>query len=179
MAKEVSMPNTRNVETVGELEEKFKKTRKIFLTDYRGLHVSELANLRKQLRELGVDYRVAKNTLTLIAAENVGIKGLEPLLKGPTAIAFASGDEVATARTLSDFARTSRILTVKGGILGTQVLNAEDVADVAKLPPTKQLQADLIGAVQGPAAALIGVLNAALGGIARALDERVKQLEAV
>jgi large subunit ribosomal protein L10 len=173
------MPNTRNVESVGDLEEKFKKTRNVFLTDYRGLHVSDLANLRRQLREYDVDYRVAKNTLTLIAAEKVGVQGLGPLLNGPTAIAFANGDVAATARALTDFARTSRILTVKGGVLGSQILNADDVGEVAKLPPTKQLQADLVGAVQGPAANLLGVLNAALSGVARALEERARQLEAV
>ncbi|HLZ07763.1 MAG TPA: 50S ribosomal protein L10 [Chloroflexota bacterium] len=172
------MPNARNLEFVKELEIKFKKTRTVFLTDFRGLSVSDLANLRRQLREVGVDFRVAKNTLALIAADRAGLSGLNELLKGPTAIAFASGDEAATAKALSDYARVSRILTVKGGILGSQVLSAEDVADVSRLPAKAQLHADLVGAVQGPAASLIGVLNSALSTVVHVLDERVKQLEA-
>jgi large subunit ribosomal protein L10 len=171
------MPNDRNLAFVKELEVKFQSTRTVFLTDYRGLTVADLANLRRQLREVGVDFRVAKNTLALIAADRAGLKGLDALLKGPTAIAFSSGDESSTARALGDYARVSRILTVKGGILGTQVLTAEDVVEVAKLPPKAQLQADLVGAVQGPQASLIGVLNSALSSIAHALDERAKQLE--
>lgn len=171
------MPNARNLEFVKELEVKFRSTRTVFVTDYRGLKVSDLANLRRQLRELGVDFRVAKNTLALIAADRTGLTGLSALLKGPTAIAFATGDVSATAKALGDYARVSRIFTVKGGVLGTQVLSAEEVVEVAKLPPQKQLQADLIGAVQGPAAALIGVLNAAMSSLVHVLDERAKQLE--
>ena len=171
------MPNARNLEFVKELEVKFKRTRTVFLTDFRGLTVSDLANLRRQLREVGVDFRVAKNTLALIAADRAGLTGLNELLKGPTAIAFASGDEAATAKALADYARVSRILTIKGGILGSQVLTAEEVADVARLPPKAQVQADLVGAVQAPAASLIGVLNGALSTLIQVLDERVKQLE--
>ncbi len=171
------MPNTRNVKMTGDLEEKFTHTRTVFLTDYRGLKVSDLANLRRQLRDVGVDYRVSKNTLTRIASERAGIDGLAPLLKGPTAVAFVSGDPALSARALMDYARTSRIMTVKGGILGSQILSADDVSDVSKLPATPQLQADLVGAVQGPLANLMGVLNGALSGIVHVLEERSKQLE--
>jgi large subunit ribosomal protein L10 len=171
------MPNARNIEFVRELENKFKKTRTVFLTDYRGLTVADLANLRRQLRDVGVDFRVAKNTLALIAANRAGLTGLGKLLTGPTAIAFAGGDEAATAKALGDFARTSKILTVKGGLLGSQILSADDVVEVAKLPPKPQLQADLVGVIQGPAAGLISVLNGALSAIVHALDERANQLE--
>ncbi|HEY8883945.1 MAG TPA: 50S ribosomal protein L10 [Chloroflexota bacterium] len=170
------MPNRRNVDAVKSLEEKFRQTQTVFITDYRGLKVSDLANLRRQLRELGVDYFVAKNTLAQIAAESVGLKGLEPLLKGPTAIAFVHGEPGPVARTLSEFARISRILTLKGGVLGPQVLNAEELGQVAALAPRAQLRADLVGSVQGPLAALIGVLNGALSGVVHALEERQKQL---
>jgi large subunit ribosomal protein L10 len=171
------MPNAKNVESVGELTKKFRETRSVFLTDYRGLKVSDLASLRRQLREAEVDYRVAKNTLMLIASEQAGMAGLGSLLTGPSAVAFVNGDEIAAARALTDFARTSRILTVKGGVLGTQILTAENVADVARLPAKSILRADLAGAVQGPMVGLIGVLNAALSGVVHALEERAKQLE--
>jgi large subunit ribosomal protein L10 len=171
------MPNARNLEFVKELEVKFRTTRSVFVADYRGLKVSDLARLRAQLRELGVDFRVAKNTLALIAADRTGLTGLDALLKGPTAIAFASGDVSATAKALGDYARVSRIFQVKGGVLGNQLLSADEVVEVAKLPAKAQLQADLVGAVQGPSASLIGVLNGALSSMVHLLDERAKQLE--
>jgi large subunit ribosomal protein L10 len=161
-----------------DLEQRFRRCPTVFLTDYRGLKVSDLAGLRRQLRDVGVDYRVSKNTLIRIASERAGVAGLAPLLAGPTAVAFVSGDVSASARALLDYARTSRILTVKGGVLGSQVLSADDVGDVSKLSATTQLQADLVGSVQGPLASLIGVLNGALSGIVHALEERSKQLDA-
>ena len=171
------MPNPRNVESVAKLAEEFEKSPNVLVTDYRGLKVSDLATLRNTLYGANVEYKVAKNTLTRIAAEQAGVLGLEPLLSGPTALAFVRGDEIAAARALTDFARTSRILTVKGGVISRMVLGPEEVESLAKLAPRPQLQADLVGAVQGPLAGVLGALNAALGGVARALEERAKQLE--
>lgn len=171
------MPNAKNVAVVGELEQKFQSTSFVLLTDYRGLTVTDLAALRRQLREHEVEYRVSKNTLALIAANRVGMAGLDQLLTGPTGIAFGSGDEVAAAKALTDFARTSKILEVKGGVLGRQVIGAADVTELAGLPGKGQVRADLVGATQGPIASLIGVLNGALSGVVHALEERAKQLE--
>jgi len=175
--QEVTLPNVRNVEAVTELEAKFRENPVVFLTDYRGLTVSNLAQLRRQLREAGVDYRVAKNTLIQIAMQRAGLPGLEPLLAGPTAVAFAEGNEIAAARALSDFARVSRILTIKGGILARQALSVEEVAELAALPGKEQVRANLAGAVQGPLASVVGVLNNALSSIVYALDQREKQLQ--
>ena len=171
------MPNARNVESVAELEAKFKQNLVILLSDYRGLTVSNLAQLRRELREIGVDFRVAKNTLLLLAANRAGVVGMDGLLTGPTAVAFATENETAAARALADFARTSRILTVKGGVLGRQVITAEQAALLATLPPKPQLQADLVGAVQGPMANMVNVLNGVLSSIVHALDQREKQLQ--
>lgn len=171
------MPNAKNVAAVGELEQKFQNTSFVLLTDYRGLTVTDLAALRRQLREHDVEYRVAKNTLALIAANHVGVAGLDQLLTGPTGIAFGKGDEIAAAKTLTDFARTSKILEVKGGVLGRQVIGAADVTELAGLPGKGQVRADLVGSTQGPIASLIGVLNGALSGVVHALEERAKQLE--
>lgn len=171
------MPNAKNVGEVGELEKNFRATQFVLVTDYRGLSVADLAGLRRQLREHGVEYRVAKNTLSLIAANRVGMTGLEELLRGPSAIAFGGGDEITVAKTLTDYARVSKILTVKGGVLGRQVIGAEAVSELAALPGKSQLQADLVGAVQSPIASLIGVLNGVLSGVVHALEERAEQLE--
>src|SRR6185437_9156914 len=171
------MPNERNVEAVAELEAKLRENPVVFLTDYRGLTVTDLANLRRQLREAGVDYRVAKNTLIDIAAKRAGLTGLEPYLSGPTAIALTTWNEIAAARALSDFARISRILTIKGGFLGNHAISGDDVAELATFPGKDQVQANLVGAVQGPMANLIGVLTNALSGIVYALDQREQQLQ--
>src|SRR5579885_2222843 len=171
------MPNERNIEAVAELEATLRENPVLFVTDYRGLTVTDLANLRRQLREAGVEYRVAKNTLIDIAAKRIGLTGLEPYLTGPTAIALSNGNEVAAARALTEFARISRILTVKGGILGKHAVTSEEVAELAALPGTEQVHANLVGAVQGPLANLTGLLTNALSGIVYALDQREQQLQ--
>lgn len=171
------MPNPRNIESVTELEREFAKAENVFVTDYRGLKVSDLATLRDRLREAGVEYKVAKNTLTKIAAEQAGLTGLTEFLAGPSALAFVTGDEIAAAKALTDFARISRIMTVKGGVVGRLVLTSADVETLAALPGRSQVRADLVGAVQGPMASVIGVLNGALSGVVHALEERAKQLQ--
>src|SRR5690348_7244444 len=93
--KEVkALPSARNIESVAELEAEFQKSLNVLVTDYRGLTVTELRNLRNRLYEANVEYKVAKNTLTLIAAKRTGVNGLEPYLAGPTALAFILGDEI-------------------------------------------------------------------------------------
>jgi large subunit ribosomal protein L10 len=171
------MPSTRNLKAVEELEERFRRNPYVFLADYRGLTVSDLAALRRRLREAGVEFHVAKNTLLRIAAERAGLTGLERYLKGPTAVAFATTSEIDAARALSEYARTSRILTLKGGMIGRLPITSEDVAELAALPGKPQVQANLVGAVQGPMASLVGVLTNALSGIVYALDQREKQLQ--
>lgn len=171
------MPNPRNVQALAELEAKLRQNPVVFLTDYRGLTVADLSKLRKQLREAGVDYHVAKNTLIEIAARRLGLKGLEPYLAGPTAIALAPGSEITAARMLADFARTSRVLTIKAGVLGQHAISSEEVAELAALPGRTEVQANLVGAVQGPMAALVGTLTSALASIVYALSQREKQLQ--
>lgn len=171
------MPNAHNVEEVAALEAKFRQYPIVFLTDYRGLTVSNLADLRRQLREAGVEYHVAKNTLLGLAAKRAGLPSLEQHLAGPTAVAFASENEIAAARALATFARVSRIMTVKGGVLGKQAISAEEVTELAELPGKPAVQATMVGALQGPLANLAGVLNNALSGIVYALDQREKQLQ--
>ncbi|MGH2458473.1 MAG: 50S ribosomal protein L10 [Chloroflexota bacterium] len=171
------MPNERSVESVTELEAKLREYPVVFLTDYRGLTVTDLANLRRQLRAAGVDYRVAKNTLLGIAAQHIGLTGLEPYLAGPTAVALAPGNEIAVAKALTDFARVSRILTIKGGVVGKHAVTGADVEELAMLPGEEQVHANLVGSVQGPLANLASLLTNALSGIVYALDQREQQLQ--
>jgi large subunit ribosomal protein L10 len=170
------MPTAEKVAVVERLAEQLRRARLAVITDYRGLTVRDLATLRRQLRPLHVDYTVAKNTLLRIAARNSGIAGAEPLLEGPTAVAFCYDEIVGPAKALSDFARTSRILAIRGGILEGRVIGAEEVSRLATLPPMEQLRAELVGAIGGPLAQLVGVLNGVLQTLVGTLEARHEQL---
>ncbi|MBX6772508.1 MAG: 50S ribosomal protein L10 [Chloroflexi bacterium] len=172
------MPSPRNIAAVADLEQRLRRARAIFLTDYRGLTVAELGQLRRQLREVGVEFRVAKNTLIRLAARRLGLTGLDGFLTGPTALALTAGDEITAARVLSEFARGARLLTLKGATVGHLVLSPEQVSELAALPGSEQVRANLVGSIQGPMAGLVGVLNSALASVIHALEERQKQLQA-
>jgi large subunit ribosomal protein L10 len=175
---ETHMPTPRKSTEIDTLEQKLREAPAAILADYRGLKVAELGTLRGQLRPSGIEFRVVKNTLTRIAAGRVGIKGLDEHLEGPTAIAFVSDDVGAAARVLSDFARTSRILTLKAALLDGQVMGADQVTRLATLEPKKQLQATLAGNIQGPLNGFVGVLQGALSSLAYTLDARAQQMNA-
>jgi large subunit ribosomal protein L10 len=171
------VPTPRKAAAIDELEAQLREVKAIVLTDYRGLPTPELNRLRVRLRESGAEYQVVKNTLLTIAAKRVGISGVDSLLEGPTAMAYSSTEDARVARALLDYIRTSRsILTVKGGILGTAVLQGEQVETLASLPPRADLQARLVGNIQGSLGGFVGVLNAALSELVSVFDERAKQL---
>jgi len=170
------MPTPEKVEAVSELTDKMQRARMAVVTDYRGLTVRDVANLRRQLRESKVEYTVAKNTLLRLAARNTGIEGADDLLDGPTAVAFCYDDIVAPAKALTDFARTSRILNVRGAVLDGQLIGADDVLRLATLPPVEQLHAEVVGAIGGPLAGFVGVLNGLLQTLVGTLEARGEQL---
>ena len=170
------MPTPQKAEAIEELTEKLSRAQLAVVTDYRGLSVRDLATLRRQLHGLDVDYMVAKNTLLRIAARNNGIEGSEELLAGPTAIAFCYQDIVAPSKAISDFARTSRILNVRGGLLNGQPVGAEDINRLATLPPIEQLRAELVGSIGGALASLVGVLNGVLQQLVGTLEARNEQM---
>ena len=118
-------PRPEKVAVVTEVRERFETADAALLTEYRGLNVKALADLRRQLRPAGGEYKVYKNTLVRFAARDLGADELEALLTGPTAITFVKGDAAAAAKTLRDYARTNQSLVVKGGLLGGKVLSAE------------------------------------------------------
>ncbi len=162
---------------IDSIQAALKESPSFILADYRGLDVAQLAGLRAQLRPAGVTFRVVKNTLTRIAAERAGVKGIDSFLEGPTAIAFAKDDVAAAARVLSDFARTSRILSLKGAMVDGTILSADQVADLASLAPKPVLQAALAGAIQGPLSNFVGLLNGAISSIVYTLEARANQLQ--
>ena len=170
------MPTTAKAHTIDELTEQLTNAKLIVLTDYRGLRVADLQDLRTNLRKSGGDFRVAKNTLTRIAAESAGITGLEPLLEGPLALGIANDDIVGFTKSLSDFARTSRILTIRGGVLDKNVITAEQVEAISTLPSKEVLQGKLLGLLQSPMARTVGVLSGPSRSLAYLLQARADSL---
>jgi large subunit ribosomal protein L10 len=171
------MPTERKVAVVEELTRKLGQTQLTIVADYRGLTVADMQNLRGQLRPHGAEMQVAKNTLTLIAARQNGQQALEPVLSGPTALVFAGDNLAAAAKTVTDFARTSRIMSVRGGLLGTRLITADEVTALATLPAKPQLQAELLGALTGPVSGLIGLFNSVAQSLVSILDQKAKQME--
>lgn len=173
------MPTQAKAQQIEELAEQMQRAELTVLTDYRGLSVAALQDLRGRLRPVDAEFRVAKNTLTRIAAERVGIEGLETHLEGPTAIMFAYGDVVAPAKAMSDFARTSRILQVKAGVLNNQVLSQDDVEAISSLPPREELLGRLVGMLASPMTRTVGVLSGPSRSVAYLVNARIEALGGV
>jgi large subunit ribosomal protein L7/L12 len=146
------------------------------LTEYRGLSVSDLQDLRGRLRPVGVEYVIAKNTLARFAAEKTGRTGIVADLVGPTAIAFGS-DPVATAKALRDYQRINRTFLLKSALLGDRRLEPKDVEQLASLPPAGQLRGQVFGMIVSPLQRTINILSAPLASLARLIEARRAQLE--
>jgi large subunit ribosomal protein L10 len=138
----------------------------IFAVDYRGITVSQVADLRVKLRDADARFRVVKNSLSERAADQAGMDTLKPMLVGPTALAFVNGDAALAAKALNDAARQFNLLEFKGGVLNGTVLTADDVRSIARLPSREVLYAQLVGTVAAPLTGLARGLNALIGGLA-------------
>jgi large subunit ribosomal protein L10 len=165
-------------QVVAELVERLRSTDTLIVADYRGLSMKEIDGVRSELLQHGARFSVVKNTLTRRAAEEAGVEALKDFLDGPTAIAFVGdGDMVAVAKTLSDTARRTKVLAVRGGILQGQTITADQVRDLATLPPLDVLQGQVLGAIVGPMTAVVGLFTAPLRDLVNVLDARIQQLE--
>ncbi len=153
---------------VAELSEKFTSSAGIVLTEYRGLTVKAIKDLRRSLGD-DATYAVSKNTLTTIAAREAGVEGIEEHLVGPTAIAFIDGDPVVVAKGLRDFARTNPLLVIKGGVLDGKFLDSEAVRKLADLESREVLLAKVAGGLQGVLQQAVSLLAAPLSQAARLL----------
>ncbi len=152
------MPNQKNIEQVQEIKEKFAAAEVVILTDYHGLNVAEINELRRLFRDSDIEYKVYKNTLMNIVADELGIKGLDQYLEGPTAVAM-SQDVAAPVKVINDFIKSNDNLQIKAGMLGTQVIEAERVNELLKIPSKEQLIAQVIGQLQSPITSLIATLE--------------------
>src|SRR6266540_4416072 len=142
------MPRTEKVEKVTELTERIRRSQAIFVTDYRGLSVSDISELRRALRESGTKLRVAKNTLLRLAAGEAGVEGLRDLFEGPTAVAFVDGDPISAAKGLADAVRRFRTLEIRGGLMEGRVLSPAEAAALATIEPREVLLSKIAGALK-------------------------------
>lgn len=172
------MAKPEKVAAVAEIAESLRSGEGVVLTDYRGLNVKSMTELRGLLREAGVQYKVVKNTLTSLAAKEVGIEGLDELLVGPTAIAVGRDDPTAAARILGEFARRNPALEIKGGVLKGRVIDVQGVKSLGDLPPREVLLAQVLRGMQAPIAGLVNVLSGPARNLVYALEAIRKQKEA-
>lgn len=166
------MPTEAKRETVARLTEEARASKAMIVSEYRGLKVSELGEIRRSLRKQDVTYRVVKNRLMKIAATDAGAERLGVLLDGPSAVAFGNGDEAAIARAVLDALRPYRAVKLKGALVGrTHVVDADGVTRLAQLPSRDILLGQLAGAVQSPLSTLAGLLGANLRNLGYALSQ--------
>lgn len=168
------MPRSDKVDAVAEIAERFRSASAAVVTEYRGLSMTQLTQLRRALGETAT-YRVAKNTLVSRAAQEAGVTGLDELFVGPTAIAFVQGEPVDAAKALRDFGRIHRALVIKGGYMDGRPLSVAEVNQIADLESREVLLARLAGAMQGNLAKAAGLFSAPASQFARlaaALQEK-------
>jgi large subunit ribosomal protein L10 len=143
----------------------------VFAVDYRGISVSQAAELRTKLRDADATFQVVKNSLTERAADQVGAESLKALLSGPTALTFVRGDAAMAAKAIADQARATQLLPFKGGLMDGDVLDAEQIRAISRLPSREVLYGQLVGVVASPISGLVRALGALVGGLAVALGQ--------
>jgi large subunit ribosomal protein L10 len=153
-------PRADKVAVVQQIIAKLNEAEAVFVTEYRGLTVAQLAGIRNTLRSSDAEHVVYKNTLAKLAIHQVGLENLEEFLVGPTALTFVKGDVAGAAKALRDSAKTLPALVVKGGVLGQTALSADDVKALADLPSREELLAQFAGALQAPLVKTAGLLQA-------------------
>ena len=172
------MATPEKIATVEKLRRRVDGATTLVLTEYRGLTVQQLNDLRKQLRAVSAEYRVVKNRLARLAGAETGLGTLQSHLKGPTGLVISNDDPVAVAKTLTIFARTNQALAIKAGYVEGQVLPANGLKALSELPSKDVLRAQVVGAIQGPLAQLVGLLAAPQRELVYVLAERGKAADA-
>lgn len=183
------MPTERKVETVAGLKRRLERATLMVSAQYRGLRVKEMQEMRRRLREGGLEVTVVKNTLLRLAAEQAGRPDVMKVVEGPTALALSYGDPIDAAKALAAYLPASpSAFAVNGGVLESQVLSPEQLRDLTRIPPRPILLSQLLGQLQSPLAGFIGLLDAPLrelslllqtllGELPGLIEARAKQLE--
>lgn len=166
------MPNKENVAAVEEIRAKLERSQLTLVGEYRGLSVSDMADLRNAVRKTDAEVVVAKNTLVRIAAADLGVTGLDEHLGGPVAIMMAYNDPVATAKALNDYLKgAKKAITMRGGVMGPAVIQAADIERIASTPSIEQSLSKVLGGVNAPASRIVGALQGVMRNIAVILSQ--------
>jgi large subunit ribosomal protein L10 len=160
------MNRDQKASVVDEIAGQIEGAQAIFAVDYRGISVSEVAELRAKLRDADTRLRVVKNSLSERAADKAGAEALKPMLEGPTALALVHGDAAVAAKALNDTARALNILEFKGGLMNGATLTGDDIRSIARLPSRDVLNGQLVGTIAAPLSGLVRTLNALIAGVA-------------
>ena len=172
------MPTQAKIEAVELLKGKFERSSIVITTNYSGLPVSEMTELRRALREAEVEYRIIKNSLAYIAADQAGKPAIKEVINGPTGVAFGYDDPLAPARALANFIRANRsALAIVGGEMDGKALTGEQVNQLATMPGREELVAQLLMRMNGPVSGLVNVLNGPIAGLARVIQGHVDNLQ--
>jgi large subunit ribosomal protein L10 len=173
------MPTVEKEAAVVELVDRIKRSTIAIATDFSGLGVNQITELRRQLRVAGVEYKVVKNRIAKIAADEAGVPPFKEILEGATGIVFGYDDVAVAAKALDDYVKQTRVeLKIRNAIMDGNVLTSAQVTALAALPPRDQLLAMLLGQMLAPITGLARVMNGTIGGLAIVLQRRAEQLEA-
>ncbi len=156
---------------IAEIATHIDESEAIFAVDYRGITVAQVAELRTKLREADATFKVVKNSLTERAADQAGAEGLKEYLAGPTALTFVRGDIAVAAKAVADYARVTQLLPFKGGMMGSEAIDSEQIRSLSRLPSREVLYGQLVGVVASPIGGLVRSLGALVGGLAVALGQ--------
>lgn len=172
----MAISRKKKEQLVEDLAEKLSRSNAVFMTDYRGLNTGQIGELRNKLRERETGFHVVKNSMAKLALKQAGLPWEPSLFDGPTAMGFCYEDIPGSAKVLVDFGKESRVLSIRGGLLGDEVLSAAQISDLASLPSGEILIAEVVGRIAAPLVGLVNVLNAPLQNLAQVLQARVGQL---
>ncbi len=169
VSKKVVRPEKKAI--VEELSDKFSQAESLVITDYVGLNVAEMTELRRRLREAGVEYKVVKNTLARIAADRMELDNVDEYFVGPTAIAFGIEDVVSPAKVLVDFAKEHEVLDIKAGYLNGEIIDIEEVESLAEIPSREELLAKAFAGMKAPITGLVNVLQGNIRNFVQVLNQ--------
>jgi large subunit ribosomal protein L10 len=173
----LAISREKKEELVSWYADLFSRSSAVILTDYRGLTMVDISQLRNKLREIQSEYHVTKNRLMKLALEQAGLPVPEDLLEGPTAAGFCFEEAPAVAKLLVELSKESKVLVIKGGLLGNKIIGADEVTALAELPPREVVLAQVLGTIQSPAGGIARAIASGIRSILYVLKARVKQLE--
>lgn len=173
----MAISREKKEQLVAEYTDMLSRSNAIFLTDYRGITVPEMESLRAKIREAGGGYSIVKNTLAMRALQSAGLPVPEDMLEGPTAIGFAYDEVPPVAKALSDFAKDTELLQIKGGLMEGNVLSSKQINSLANMPPQEVIFAQLLGLIQQPGNRVAGVVDATGSKLAATVKAYAEKLE--